>query len=241
MSSPQPPGASPGPSASPRWSARHRWPVFTLWFVATIGLYVAEPGGRRDPGPERRLERHGRIALRVPPRDGGLRRRSGTAETEPVALPRRRDPPRHGTVDDPATAAALHDIAARTTALQATVDGASVPAFKDVVDPLVVPPNVGLVSPDRTAVRLVATVPGDNTEIGERLEPVPAFVDQLRADYPGFTIHALNNTLANDDISELVNKDLDASLQITHPADVLRSCWSHSARSWRPRCRSSWR
>ena len=91
------------------------------------------------------------------------------------------------------------------------------PKSTDVVDPLVVPPNVGLVAPDRTAVRLVATVPGDNTEIGERLEPVPAFVDQLRADYPGFTIHALNNTLANDDISELVNKDLDASLQITIP------------------------
>ncbi len=197
------------------WSARHRWPVFTLWFVATIGLYVAS------------LAAGGTQAQNAVSNDTGGSRyeslrameifdASGTAEPSQSLYLVVATPP-GTTADDPATAAALHEIAARTTALQATVDGASVPAFKDVVDPLVVPPNVGLVAPDRTAVRLVATVPGDNTEIGERLEPVPAFVDQLRADYPGFTIHALNNTLANDDISELVNKDLDASLQITIP------------------------
>jgi RND superfamily putative drug exporter len=197
------------------WSARHRWPVFTLWFVATIGLYMAS------------LAAGGTQAQNAVSNDTGGSRyeslrameifdASGTAEPSQSLYLVVATPP-GTTADDPATAAALHEIAARTTALQATVDGASVPAFKDVVDPLVVPPNVGLVAPDRTAVRLVATVPGDNTEIGERLEPVPAFVDQLRADYPGFTIHALNNTLANDDISELVNKDLDASLQITIP------------------------
>ncbi len=197
------------------WSARHRWPVFTLWFVATIGLYLAS------------LAAGGTQAQNAVSNDTGGSRyeslrameifdASGTAEPSQSLYLVVATPP-GTTADDPATAAALHEIAARTTALQATVDGASVPAFKDVVDPLVVPPNVGLVAPDRTAVRLVATVPGDNTEIGERLEPVPAFVDQLRTDYPGFTIHALNNTLANDDISELVNNDLDASLQITIP------------------------
>jgi uncharacterized membrane protein YdfJ with MMPL/SSD domain len=46
---------------------------------------------------------------------------------------------------------------------------------------------------------------------------VPGFVDTLRTDHPGLTIHALNNTLANDDISTLVNDDLDNSLQITIP------------------------
>ncbi len=213
--------SSPNPARQPWtvrvaiWSARHRWPVFTLWFVTTIGLFVASlaAGGTAsqnavssDTGGSRYESIRAREVFDA----------SGTTEPSQslylvVAVPE------GTTVDDPAVAAALQEIAARTTALQATVGGASVPAFTDVVDPLVVPPSVGLVAPDRSAVRLVATVPGDNTEIGERLEPVPAFVDQLRADFPTYTIHVLNNTLANDDISELVNKDLDASLQITIP------------------------
>jgi RND superfamily putative drug exporter len=197
------------------WSARHRWPVFTLWFVATIGVYVAS------------LAAGGTQAQNAVSNDTGGSRyesiraleifdASGNAEPSQSLYLVVAAPP-GTTADDAAVATALSDIAARTAALQATVGGAIVPAFTDVVDPLVVPPSVGLVAPDRSAIRIVATVPGDNTEIGERLEPVPAFVDQLRADHPGFAIHVLNNTLANDDISELVNKDLDASLQITIP------------------------
>ncbi len=197
------------------WSARHRWPVFTLWFVATIGLFVASlaAGGTASENA-------------VSTDSGGSQYESirayevfdASGTTEPsqslylvIAVPA------GTTVDDPAVATALHDIAARTQALQATVDGAAVPAFKDVADPLVVPPNTGLVAPDRTAIRIVATVPGETEERDQRLEPARAFVDGLRADYPTYRIHALNNSLANDDISEMVNNDLDASLQITIP------------------------
>jgi putative drug exporter of the RND superfamily len=214
MSSPTP-GRQPWTVRVALWSARHRWPVFAIWFIATIGLFVASlaAGGTASQNA-------------VSTDTGGSRYESvrayevfdASGTTEPsqslylvIAVPA------GTTVDDPAVAAALHDIAARTTALTATVDGATVPAFKDVVDPLVVPPNTGLVSPDRTAIRIVATVPGLTDERDQRLEPARAFVDGLRVDYPTYEIHALNNSLANDDISELVNKDLDASLQITIP------------------------
>ncbi len=197
------------------WSARHRWPVFMLWFVGTIGLFVAS------------LLAGGTVAENAVSSDSGGSRyesvrayevfdASGTAEPSQSLYLVVAAPP-GTTLDDPAVAADLHEIAARTIGLQATVNGATVPAFEDIVDPLVVPPSAGLVSPDRTAIRIVATIPGESEERDQRLEPARAFVDQLRSDYPAYRIHALNNTLANDDISELVNRDLDASLQITIP------------------------
>jgi RND superfamily putative drug exporter len=60
-------------------------------------------------------------------------------------------------------------------------------------------------------------MPGDGAEARERVEPLPAMVEELRAAHPGLRIHALNNALANEEISELVNSDLDASLRITIP------------------------
>ena len=122
-----------------------------------------------------------------------------------------------GTVDDSEGAAAVADIVARTKALTSTVGGAAVPTFDQVVDPLTAPAEAGLVSPDRTTVRVVASFPDEGVDVEERLAPVPAFLDELRAAHPDLRIHGLNNTLANDDISNLVNDDLDNSLRITIP------------------------
>ena len=101
--------------------------------------------------------------------------------------------------------------------LTATVDGATVPVFDRVIDPLKAPPAADLVSADRTTARISARIPGEDEAIHARLMPVPQFVADLRAAHPGLAIHALNNTLANDDISTLVNNDLDSSLRITIP------------------------
>ena len=197
------------------WSARHRWPVFTLWFVGTIGLFVASlaAGGTQA---QNAVSSNNTGSRYESVRAYEVFDASGTVEPS-QSLFLVISAPDGKTVDDPAVATDLHAIAAKATALQATVGGAGTAAFKDVVDPLVVPPSAGLVSPDRTTVRIVATVPGEADERQERLEPAPGFFDQLRADYPAYRIHALNNTLANDDISELVNKDLDSSLQLTIP------------------------
>src|ERR671920_2413630 len=74
---------------------------------------------------------------------------------------------------------------------------------------------------DRTTVRVVAQIPGDGRALQERVAPVPALVDGIRAANPALRVHALNNTLANEEISRLVNSDLDASLRLTIPLTFL--------------------
>ena len=212
---------SPPVSPRPPWtvrvasfSAAHRWSVFTLWVVATIGIFLAS------------LAAGGTAAENAVAADEeGSRYESGRAY-DLFDASGTEDPGQRlflvvsalsGTVDDPALGAAVSDIAARAGGLRATVGGESVAVFDPIVDPLMVPPEAGLVSPDRTTVRIVARVPGEGTALDERLEPVPAFVEELRRDYPSLRIHALNNSLANDDIATLVNEDLDSSLVITIP------------------------
>lgn len=195
------------------FSAAHRWPVVGLWFAATIGIFLAS------------LAAGGTAAENAVSDDGGPAYESGRAY-DVFNASGTEDPGQRlllivssatATVDDPGVAAALADIVARTAALESTVEGAVVSTFEDIVDPLLVPAEAGLVSPDRTTVRVVAQVRGEGDAIGQRLEPVPAFLGELRAAHPELRIHALNNTLANDDISTLVTEDLDASLQITIP------------------------
>ena len=85
------------------------------------------------------------------------------------------------------------------------------------------PPAAGLISPDRTTVRIVGRVPGDGA-VARRSgsTPVPAADRRsIKAAYPAYRIHALNNTLANDEISELINGGLDASLRLTIPLTFL--------------------
>jgi uncharacterized membrane protein YdfJ with MMPL/SSD domain len=195
------------------FSAAHRWPVIGLWFMATIGIFLASlaAGGTNAENA---------VSDASTPRyESGraydLFDASGTDDPGQrlflvVSTPT-------GSVDDPSIGSALADIVARATTLTSTVEGADGPVFDEVIDPLTAPPAAGLVSPDRTTVRIVTHVPGEGTVADDRLTPVPGFLDDLRADHPDLRIHALNNTLANDEIATLVNEDLDNSLQITIP------------------------
>jgi RND superfamily putative drug exporter len=85
------------------------------------------------------------------------------------------------------------------------------------VDPLKAPPASELVSPDRTTARIVGRIKGEGASLEAKVKPVPAVVDQIRAENPGLEIYALNNTLANKEISEVINSDLDGSLRLTIP------------------------
>ena len=228
MTTPQP-SATPSPANRPPWtarvagwSARHRWPVFALWFVATIGIFVGSlaAGGTRAveavSNDERAKYEAGEAYVvwneANPP----------TGQEEPasqqfllvVSSPDR-------TVDDPGVAADVAAITARLAAVESTVEGATGPVILQLVDPIKVPTSAGLVSPDRTTVRIVGRVPGDGAILAERLRPVPAVLAEIKAAYPGYRIHALNNTIANDEISELINGGLDASLRLTIPLTFL--------------------
>ena len=202
------------------WSARHRWPVFVVWFVATIGVFVVSllVGGTNAAeavsNDERSKYEAGEAYVVY-----NAANTQGAEDASQQFLFVVSNP--NGTVDDPAFAAAISDIVARMGAIQSTVDGTTGPVFEQLVDPTTVPASAGLVSPDRTTVRIVARVPGDGETLVARLEPVPALVADVKAAHSAYRIHALNNTLANDEISELINGGLDNSLRLTIPLTFL--------------------
>jgi RND superfamily putative drug exporter len=204
------------------WSARHRWPVFALWFVATIGLFAVSlaAGGTRSVeavSSDQRSKYEAGEAYEIYSAANASVGKQAPATQQfllIVSIP-------SGTVDQPGFTAAIADIDTRLTALQASVDGVTGPVFEQLVDPMAAPASAGLISPDRTTVRIVAQVPGDGAVLAQRLRPVPDLVTQIKAAYPTYRIHALNNTLANNEISTLINGGLDASLRLTIPLTFL--------------------
>ena len=200
------------------WSARHRWPVFGLWFVLTIGLFVASlaMGGTRtaDAVDEDASEESTYEAARA----FDLFDASGTEDTthRTLLVVGAAD----GTIDDPPTAAALDDVLARMAAHTTTIDGTAEPTFAEVVDPRLAPAEAGLVSPDRSTVRIAAAVPGDEAAVEAKLANLRPFLDETRAAHPDLRIHSLDGSLANEDIQELVTGGLDESLRLTIPLDV---------------------
>ena len=204
------------------WSARHRWPVFAIWFLVTIGIFAGSllAGGTR--------------AVEAVSNDQRAKYEAGEAyvvwnEANP---PTGQEEPASQqfllivssadrTVDDPAVASDVAAITARLAAVESTVEGTTGPVVLQLVDPIKVPAAAGLVSPDRTTVRIVGRVPGDGVVLAERLEPVPAVIAEIKAAYPAYRIHALNNTIANEEISELINGGLDSSLRLTIPLTFL--------------------
>jgi RND superfamily putative drug exporter len=194
------------------WSARHRWPVFVLWFAGTIGLFLASlaGGGTQiqplgDGSQRTQLESDRAYTLY-----GGT---GAPVEQGQQYLLLIENP--SATLDDPSFAGAVRTASERLRAVR--VDGSA--ALEQVVDPFAAPPEVApqLVSPDRHAVRIAGRVLGQGGEIERKLRPVTAEVQRLRGEYPGLSMLALNNTLANDEILDLVNEDLDRSLLLTIP------------------------
>ncbi|MFL5779324.1 MAG: MMPL family transporter [Chloroflexota bacterium] len=195
------------------WSARHRWPVLGLWLLGTIGLFVASlvAGGTSTQGAVSQDQR----AKFESARAYDVFDASGTSEASQSVYVLLSDASR--TVDDPAFASAIQAAVERLTALHSAVDGVDGPTFSQVVDPLAAPPAAGLISPDRTTVRIVATAKGDGDVLVQRLAPVGPAIAQLAADNPTLRVHGLSNALANDQISKVVNDDLDGSLRLTIP------------------------
>jgi uncharacterized membrane protein YdfJ with MMPL/SSD domain len=201
------------------WSARHRWPVVALWFVLTIGTFVASiaAGGTRSADAVASDNREDTTYESAKAFD--VFNASGTTTQNHIFVLLVGDPVR--TVDDPAYGSEIDDVLARMAALNATVDGTSGPVFTDIVDPRLAPPQAALVSPDKTTVRISAEIPGEQPAVDQRLETVRPFLDELRTAHPGLRIHSLDGRLANQDIQELVNGGLDASLRLTIPLTFL--------------------
>jgi uncharacterized membrane protein YdfJ with MMPL/SSD domain len=201
------------------FSARHRWPVIGLWFVFTVGLFAASLGiGGTNTADavsndhRARYESSEAYLVFSPP---------GTSTLPPSAQFLLVVSNSSGTVDDPGFVAAINDAVTKMSALKATVNGLTGAIFQELANPLAAPSTAGLVSADRTTVRIIARIPGDGADLDARIAPLPAFLRELRAAHPTLEIHSLNSTIANDQIQQLVNSDLDASLHLTIPLTFL--------------------
>jgi uncharacterized membrane protein YdfJ with MMPL/SSD domain len=216
MTSPRPrrPGGDPWTVRVASWSARHRWPVLGLWFVFTIGLFVASiaAGGTNTQGAlstDQRAKYEAAHAYDV------FNAAGPTVDPTQSVYVILSDP--NGTIADATFRSAVGGAVATLTALHSTVNGVDGPTFSKVEDPRSAPPQFGLVSPDRTTVRIVGTASGDGDIAIQRLAPVGGAIASIRAANPGLEVHGLSNTLANEQISTVVNDDLDGSLRLTIP------------------------
>jgi len=196
--------------------------VFGLWFVVTIGLFAISiaAGGTRSTeavsNNERSKYEAGEAYIVYSDANASVGQQAPASQQFLLIVS---NPT--GTVADPTFKTAIADITTRLKALRATVDGVKAPVIDELVDPTAAPPAAGLVSPDQTSVRVVGRVPGDGAVLAQRLRPVPDAVAAIRAAYPAYRIHALNNTLANNEISTMINSGLDASLRLTIPLTFL--------------------
>ena len=202
-----------------RWSARHRWPVFGAWFVLTIGLFVVSTsmggikalsatGGPGSGSPTEAVR--GNQAMNA----GG----SSTAPSETMTVVIASGT---ASVTDPAFRSAVGEVVTRLAAVRATVGGVEGAAFGSVTDPYTTPPASGLYAPDLRAVIVDGRITGDPAERETRTKAIAPVIGAIQRDLPAFDIHALANTLTNDQINEVINGDLDGSLKISLPASFL--------------------
>ena len=210
-------GREPATVRVAMWSARHRWAVVLLWFSATIGLFAAslamggiDAGDANGNPSDRQLEASEAYDVF---NAGGANDPYEPFVVVIVGAP--------GAPEDPAYRAAVGDLVTELRAAGATVDGAAVSTFDQILNPFEVSPQAGLIAADGTTVRLVTRVPGGDEQVHTLLKPVPAIVDAARAAHPELTIHMVSSTFINEDINELISNDLDESLKLTIPLTFL--------------------
>jgi RND superfamily putative drug exporter len=195
------------------WSARHRWPVVAAWFVFTFGLFAISMalGGTRTltdmsddvPRTESALATQVFAA-------GGV----GAPHEDLYLVVRNTD----GVATDPAYQDAVGDMIGR---LGAVTDDSGQPVLTNLMDPYAAPAEAGLVSADGSSVRIVATIEGDADVVTAKTAALRPVLAGLATDYPGYEVHALNNTLLMEDLMQVVGDDLDGSLRFTLPATFL--------------------
>jgi putative drug exporter of the RND superfamily len=191
--------------------------VFVLWFAGTLGTLGAG------------FAAGGIFALDVNDDPNGPKLESETAYDvlgagEPIAPAERLVvviDGGAGAATDPSFQVAVHELVADMTAARATVDGAEQPTFDSVIDPFLVPPESGVISPDGTTVQVVGNVPGERPIVEQKLAPLPAIVDATRAALPAARVHVISSTFINNDITDLINEELDGSLRLTIPVTFL--------------------
>jgi RND superfamily putative drug exporter len=220
MSAPHPPmgsGREPATVRIAMWSARHRWPVVALWFFATIGLFGASlaVGGINTEdasgGPNQR-------SIEASDAYDVFNASGKAAPFEQVLVVIGGGP---NAVEDPAFDAVVTDLVAKLGTAAAPVNGVAAKSFDQLANPVQAPSSLGLVSPDKTTVRIVGRINGDAARVVPLLAPIESIVAVARAANPTLTIHVIDSTFINRDINALIQSGLDQTLAITIPISFL--------------------
>jgi RND superfamily putative drug exporter len=124
-------------------------------------------------------------------------------------------------VSDPAFRQVVTQVTNKLKETSYSANGQSSPLFRQVVDPYSVPLTAGLISPDQTTVRIYAVVPGEDSEIKARLEVLKPVVKDLKGQFSGYQVLAINHTWINQDVTKNILDELDGSLKITIPLTFL--------------------
>ena len=189
------------------WSSRHRWPVAAIWFVGTIGVFVLSllGGGIRAEDPNGNPNQSQTESAKAYDVFGGGASQDPSEDVTLVVT--------HPTlkVTDPGFQAFVAKTIEDLTALTVDDNGASVPVFAKITDPATAPPEQGLVAPDLTAARIVATIDGDKDVVDRHLVPVRPAIAAIEANTDGFVVHAVSSTLTSEDITNLINSSLDTT------------------------------
>jgi uncharacterized membrane protein YdfJ with MMPL/SSD domain len=220
MSAPPRPQRQPWTVRVALWSAHHRWPVIGLWFVLTIGVFVISlgMGGIRAVAATGGLAGSNTEAARGLQAMGSGAGASGApaGETLTVVITSAT-----AKASDPTFKSTVGTIVERLGATIATVAGAAGPALSNLIDPYAAPATAGLVAPDGAGVIVNARILGTSTERETRAQAIATTISSAQADFPAFAIHAVSNTLTNDQIGTVVTADLDGSLRISLPATFI--------------------
>jgi uncharacterized membrane protein YdfJ with MMPL/SSD domain len=115
----------------------------------------------------------------------------------------------------------VETILGRLHAVDATVGGATGPALAQMTDPYATAPSVGFFASDLTSVRIVGQIQGESSALETRTQALAPVITSIEAAFPAYQIHAIGNTLINDQINAVVSSDLDGSLKISLPLTFL--------------------
>jgi uncharacterized membrane protein YdfJ with MMPL/SSD domain len=201
------------------WCARHRWPVLALWLTCTFGLFAVSLaiGGQRVLTAEESRAQIGEsargdaaFAAAGPDGTGSARQRFDLVVSDPG-----------GNLDSQAGRRAVASIVFSLSAAETTVEGRTVPVFDFVIDPLdpASDPAVSslLVSPDRATVLVDAAVSGRPDEVRAKVEGVRPLIEQLRSQYPGLRLLALNTTMLENELVEYAGHSTGLLLLLSLP------------------------
>ncbi len=199
------------------WSAGHRWPVLLGWFALTIGVFalsisvggIRTVGATGGPSGTTTESQHANDVF-----DG-----AGTADPHETMTIVITSATSHAT--DASFRSTVQDVLSRLSAVTATVNGTTGPAFRQLVDPYQAPAQAGLVAPDQTGVRIEGDIGGDGAAVETRTQAIAPVLTAIESAHPAYAIHAVAITLTNDQINTLVNEDLDGALKISLPATFL--------------------